>query len=448
MSGADCETVVIGAGVAGLGAARELAAAGRDVHVIDAGACVGGVLQTSSRGGYRVEHGPNTLRVPGPLAAWLAERDLQGALRKAHPASRLRQLFVGGRLVPVPMGPWAFARTPLLSPRAKLRLLSEPWIRGAPEAGESVAEFIGRRLGSEAVTALVGPFLTGVYAGDEQELGAEAVFPSLVQHERDAGSIVRGALRAWRRRSAPAGLPGTWSGSGGAAGFARALADALPRPPELRTRVTALERCDSGWRLGLEGPGRDGLTAERVIVALPAHEAAALLEAGQPELAKWLRGIAYAPIAAVALGLDPAEVREPVRGFGFLVPQSEGLRMLGTLFMSQLFDDRAPAGRELAHVMLGGVRWPEAVDLDDAGLAEHATRDLDRVLGLRAEPEFLLGVRWRRAVPQPGRDHPRRVAELRRLAAAQPGLTLAGAYLDGVSVGDALLSGVRAARGL
>ncbi|HEY8494866.1 MAG TPA: protoporphyrinogen oxidase, partial [Myxococcota bacterium] len=191
---ADVEVVVVGAGAAGLAAATALRAAGREVVVLEAAARAGGSAWTETDAGYRFERGANTLRLGPATLAFLRAAGLEARLLAASPASRERFLLRAGRLVPVPLSPLALATTPLLSARGKLRLLAEPFVRRGDPTGESVAEFTARRLGREALEALVGPFLTGVYAGDERELGAEAVFPSLVDAERRSGSIVRGLL--------------------------------------------------------------------------------------------------------------------------------------------------------------------------------------------------------------------------------------------------------------
>ena len=178
MSSADVEVLIVGAGIAGLAAARDLAAAGVSPLVVDANPHPGGVMQTIAVDGYRMEAGPNTFRAHAPFCAFADRRELWPALVEAAPESRRRSIFRNGRLVDVPHGPLGLVSTPLLSTRAKLRTLAEPFTRRGDPTGESVYEFIARRLGSEVATELVGAFLTGVYAGDERELGIEAVFPS------------------------------------------------------------------------------------------------------------------------------------------------------------------------------------------------------------------------------------------------------------------------------
>jgi len=444
------DAVVVGAGAAGLAAALELRGSGLEVRVLEAGDRPGGVARTESVQGFLLERGPNSLQVKAPALAFLRAHQLEAALVPASPASRLRMLWHEGRLEPVPMGPGAFLRTPLLTARGKLRLLAEPFVRGRDGSLESVEQFVGRRLGGEVVVRLVAPFLTGVYAGDESQLGAAPVFGRLVELERDHGSIVRGFVKqALRRKGTPErGLSGSWSAAGGLGGLAAQMSSRLGEAVELRTRVVALVRQTDGWRVEVDRAGAEPLCAARVVVALPASEAALLLRPLDSEAADLLAGIAYAPIVSLSVGIAEGEASRKIEGFGFLVPRAAGLGILGCLFMSQLFPGRAPEGFDLLTCFLGGVRWPAVADLPDDALLSRLHADLARTLGLRGAPRLLAVTRWPRAVAQPARDHLARIAKLRERLAPQRGLALAGSYLDGVSLADTLACGARSAREL
>jgi oxygen-dependent protoporphyrinogen oxidase len=454
---ADVDALVVGAGIAGLAAARELERRGAEVVLVDAADAPGGVMRTDEVDGHRVERGPNSLLLRAPLLRGLERFGLANGLVRAAPASRSRWLLRGGRLVPVPLGPLALARTPLLSGGAKRRLLREPFVAPGDGGAETVAEFVARRLGPELVDALVGPFLTGVYAGDERRLGADAVFPSLVEAEREYGSIVRGLLVRALRRPPPQerGRSGTFSLPGGLGELPRRLAAGLRSEPRLGAAVQSIEPITSGFRVvARPAAGSSAVdtplewTARRLVVATPARAAATLLRELDSEAAAWIDSVEYAPIAVVALSAGPATLRHAPDGFGFLVPRGEARSLLGCLFMSELFGDRAPAGRRLLHCMLGGVRAPEVLELDDDELAKLTCDELDPPLGLVSEPERLVVRRWPRAVAQPRPGHRAALREARSRLAARGKIALAGGYTDGVSVGDCFASGLAAAEQL
>lgn len=445
MALAEVDAVVVGAGIAGLAAALELQSAGCEVLVVDPSDRPGGALRTDHQAGYVYECGANTTLVKGPMRRFLERRKLADRLLRASPDSKRRYLFRDGELVRVPTSAPAFFGTPLLSWRGKLRLASEPLRRRGDPRRESVAEFLGRRLGDEAVENLVGPFLTGVYAGDERELGAASVFPRLAELERGYGSLALGGLASAVKRG-DGGLRGSYATQQGFGPLARQLAEGLAEPPALGSRVATIARDGERWRADVRSASGDfEVRAARMVVSAPAFAAADLLRALDAELAEALAGIAYAPLVVAPVGVEPRRSRVPIEGFGFLVPRSEGLGLLGCLFSSRLFPGRAPEGRELLHCMLGGVRWPDAVELPDDALHERLAGDLERTLGLSDAPAPLAWLRWPRAVPQPSRDHAERIDWVQKRVDACPGLALAGSYVAGVGVADALASGLAAA---
>ena len=442
----DLDVIVIGAGAAGLAAAHTLKARGHAPLVLEARDRPGGVMQTAHVDGFVCDRGPNTFRLTGPACTLFERAGLADELVAAEPESRARFLLGPSGLEPVPLGPAALVRSPILSRGGKGRLLKEPFVARGDGAHESVAEFIGRRLGPEAVEKLVGPFLVGVYAGDETRLGAAAVFPALVEYERQAGSIVAGALRsAFRRSSAPRGRAGSFSGRRGVGELAGTLAAALgPGAVEAGVAVDALEPLATGGRGWRVHAGDRTWTSHAVVLAVEAPSAGPLLAPLDAGAAAMCAAIQYAPMASICLDVDPGSARRRIEGFGFLVPGAAELRLLGALFMSRLFPGRAPQGRELVTAMIGGLRWPEAVDASDGTLLAHVHEGLDRALGTGDAPRPLLVNRWPRAVPQPDRDHVGRVRSLRAALDGLPPIALAGGWLDGVAVSGAFGSGLSA----
>ncbi|MBM4383438.1 MAG: protoporphyrinogen oxidase [Deltaproteobacteria bacterium] len=441
MSESDRDAVVIGAGAAGLGAAHALKRRGRDVLVLEAREAPGGAMRTVTQDGFTFERGPNSLRIGAPLLELLRETRAEALVEKAGPASRARYLLRPEGLVAVPLSPLAFATTRLVSARGKLRLLAEPFTPRGDGARETVAQFVARRLGPEALEKLVAPFLTGVYAGDETQLGANAVFPSLVRFERERGSIVGGALASLFAR-APRGLAGSLSARGGLGALAAAIAGALgDGAVRCSAPVREIARDGTAWRIALE---REVIRARTLVLAAEAPAAAQLLAALDPEASRAAASVAYVPIASVSLDVDPSALRTQLAGFGFLVPRDMQLDLLGALFMSQLFAGRAPAGRELVTALIGGARWPSVLDASDDEIARRVFAGLDRALGLHATPRVLAASRWVHAVAQPGANHAALAAALRARVAASPSFQLAGGWLDGVALGDAFASGLAA----
>jgi oxygen-dependent protoporphyrinogen oxidase len=455
MATPELSAVVAGAGIAGLAAGLELQQDSPEVLVVDPSDRPGGVMRTDHVSGFVIERGPNTTQVKAPMLEFLERMGANEQLVAARSAGRRRYIYRDGQLVRVPDSPVAFARSPLLTARGKLRLLLEPFVRRRDSDdldGESVSEFIGRRLGPEVASGLVGPFLTGVYAGDERELGVEAVFPALVEHERTAGSVAIGMVGSALKGAfgrASKGLRGSHSAPNGMGPFARTLAERLREAPALESSVTGLRRDGDAWIVFISGPGgAQRLRARQVVIACPAMQAAQILSGVDGELAAALEQIEYAPIVGVPLAVTPGTVRQRIDGFGFLVPHQKEVSLLGCLYMSQLFAGRAPEGSELFQCILGGTHWREVIEQPDDVILRKLHEDLDQILGLADEPETLAVTRVRYAIPQPGRNHRRLIGEIRARVARLPGLELAGAYLDGISVSDALNSGLDAARAL
>lgn len=446
--------VIVGAGISGLSTAWFLHRKGFAVRVLEAGARVGGVIETEAVDGFLIERGPNsTMQKPGTpddgLGRIVAQTGLGDRLLEAAPAARKRFVMRDGALMALPGSPGAGIATKLFSWRAKLRLFAEPFIGRAREE-ESVAQFVARRLGREFLDYAVGPFISGVYAGDPAALSVRAAVARIYALERDHGSLIRGAI-AMRKLGKGAGMPAgrLVSFDAGMAVLPAAITDALPGGSVTTgCRVEELAR-DGGWRVRCTGPGgAEEIGARHVVLAVPAAPAAALIEPLAPEAAALLRAIPYAPIVSAGLGYDRAQVGHPLDGFGFLVPRVEGVRTLGGLFSSTLFPDRAPDGKVLITAFIGGTTDPGAVALDDSTVSAAITADLAAALQIDGAPEPVRLSRYEAAIPQYTIGHLDRIAgidaELERL----PGLHLRASWRDGVSVADCIRNGEKLAERL
>ncbi|MFN2386369.1 MAG: protoporphyrinogen oxidase [Thermoanaerobaculia bacterium] len=311
--------------------------------------------------------------------------------------------------------------------------------RGAPD--ESLRDFVARRLGREIAERFFEPVVSGVFAGDPARLEAAHASPALARFEREHGSILRGAI-ASREKAAMTPPRGLLSFPEGLAALPRALAAALGKRFEPGKAVSRIARAGGAWRLTHTGGERP---CERLVLAVPADVAARLLGDLAPEAARALEEIPHPPLAVLHLSYAEEDFPRPPAGFGHLTAPGSGRRMLGAIYASSVFPGRAPAGRVLLTVFLGGAKDAGAVALTDEQLVEIAGADLRSTLGARGEPTLVGMCRYARAIPQYDRGHGDRMRILERAEEEVEGLRLVGNYRGGISVGDVVASGLRAA---
>lgn len=422
--------------------AYSLARRGEDVLLLEASEGPGGVVRTDRKEGYLIERGPNTVRPTPELWSLISDLGLLSEVALA-PSSAARFLDWGGRLHTMPMSPLKLATTPLLSIGAKLRLLWEPFVWSRGPQDETVSQFFARRLGPEAADRFVEPFISGIFAGDARQLSMEMAFPQIWALEAKHGGLLRGALAARKDRPPPVVKPprGLLSFRQGLGTLPRALAAFLGPRVRFDTPVETLSRSGHGWK-AVTGSGPH--EAERVVVATPHPAAAELARAFAPVAAAALEAIPSPPIAVLHLSYPDDAFRVPPRGFGFLVVPQRARRILGCLFSSCLFEDRAPKGRVLLTIFLGGMRDPQAERLTDSDLVATAGRDLEAALGTRGRPDLVSVTRFQHAIPQYDRGHAGRIAAIAAAEAQQPGLSFLGAYRGGISVADVVRNALAA----
>ena len=344
--------MVVGAGVSGLTVTYELLQrVGPEVEVVclERSSHAGGNIRTDRDGGYLLEWGPNGfLDNVEATPALIRRLGLQDEVQRADESSAIRWIWRAGKIRRVPASPPGFLTSDILSWGAKLRVAMEPLGRRRPEnLDESVFEFAARRIGRQAARVLVGAMVTGIYAGDARSLSLRATFPKMWQMETDHGGLVKAMLAKRRKARAegstgagPAGPGGTLTSfRGGLATFVDRLAAEIG--PALRKEHPVEAIADAGAR-GYRVVLRHGapIDADAVVLACPAWHAADLVRGADVEMAEAMDGIPSAPVAVVHLGYTRSALSPVPEGFGFLVPRDEGLRMLGTLFTSNIFPGR------------------------------------------------------------------------------------------------------------
>jgi oxygen-dependent protoporphyrinogen oxidase len=450
--------IVVGGGLTGLTVAYRLRRADPavSVTVLEARDRPGGNVGTELHDGFRVETGPNGFLDRTPAVPQLChDLGLGSRLVAASEGARKnRYLFLRGRLHKLPRGPLGLLATPLLSLRGKWQLLTEPFRKANPPAGdESVAAFAARRAGKEAADVFADALVTGIHGGDPALLSVAAAFPRLPVMERETGSVVRGFLRAARQRKAeseargepPPGPMRMWSFREGLQVLTDSLTAALGPAVKTGAAVRAVAESASVAPWKVYGDGRTAWSADAVVLACPAHEQAAVLADLDPELADEAAAVPYNRIAVVALGYRRADCPGSHDGFGYIAPQNTRRDVLGVQWCSSIFPDRAPPGCVLWRALCGGVHRAEMVDWDDDTLGRAVHAELKLAMGVTGDPVFRQVVRWPAAIPQYVLGHNERVARMEALAAAHPGLFLAGNAYRGVAMADCVEQGGKVA---
>ena len=406
------DVIIIGAGISGLSCAWTLKKLGIETVILEATSRPGGVIRTENVNGYQIEWGPNSIQ-PAPAALKIIdEAGLWDDLLPPNP-NIPRYVYLNGALRKVPFG--------VLSIAGISRILSEPFIRSKSPQDESVRDFFIRRFGKQAHDRLVGPMLIGIYATDTARLSMAAVLPRMLEMERQYGSLTSAMLRSFTRRSKPAATTAKPRPKGFTFSFPHGN-ESLP--------ARLAQTLDIRYEQTDARPGMAPVT----VLAGPAYAAAGVLEKTYPRLAKILNEIRYSPMIVAATSLPEHSFKQPLQGFGFLVPRSENLHLLGTIFSSSLFPGRAPDGRVLLTSFIGGSFEPDVLNWSDDHIWQTVCSELKQVLEPDQMPEPVAFRRHKNALPQYNIGHERWVESIRHELLQTPGLFITSNYLEGASV--------------
>jgi oxygen-dependent protoporphyrinogen oxidase len=448
---------------------------------------LGGILETLHVDSFLIERSADNFLTKMPYALDLCRRlGISDELLSTEDSRRRAFVVKGRQLLPIPdgfylmsprkLGP--FLRSPLVSVPAKLRVLAEPLILRGPAAqtlnpeprpptshlrpslpDESVASFARRRLGREVFERLVQPLVAGIYTADPEKLSMAATMPEFLAQEKEYGSLLR-AARTHREPDEPAEIA---SGARyslfaapqqGLGYLISALQNRLPSDSiHLNARVVkAHQTSDTRWRLELASDNPQSAIRnpqfifDALILATPSYATANLLDQRDPPLAAELASIEYAGCAIVSMGFKRTQIAHPLNGFGIVVPQIEGRRIIAASFASQKFPGRAPDEAALIRVFMGGSLQPELLQLGDADLRRIALQELSDLLGVTGEPILTDIARWPRSMPQYHVGHLVRVARIERLTTRHPTLALAGNAYHGVGIPQCIASAESAAQ--
>jgi len=457
------DVLIVGAGVAGLAAAMRMEDAMRSGTIgsyllTEASGQPGGVVRTVEENGYLLESGPDMFFSEKPEVIELAGRlGLGRELILTNPATRRSFIAVNGRLKPLPAGFFITAPSRLrpflwsgiIGPAGKFRMALEPFVPAKKTVeDESVASFVRRRFGAQALARIAQPMVGGIYAGDPEKLSARWAMPKFVEWERRCGSVVWG-LRT--KGADPAASPATagprytmfQSFRKGMGVLPRAMAASLGAGRlRLNTAVTSVRRIEGGWAAETSA---GEVRCRTLILAVPAAVASRLLRPEAPVPAELLGRIRSESCAIVQAAWNRSDIGHKLDGMGFVVPAADGQPLMAGSFSSVKFEGRAPAGKVLFRFFVGGAFGRRWFDLAENELWPAIRPQVRQLLKVQTEPEFVRVVYYREAMPQYEVGHDAWVDATRRACAALPGLKVCGAMMQGVGIPDAVRDGAQAA---
>ncbi len=463
------QVVVIGGGITGLAAAhhllelREQTKQNFNILLLEASSRLGGIIQTRHRDEFLLELGPDSFISEKPQAIALAKRiGIESHLIETSPDHRRSFIVRKGKLRPVPEGfqllaparVWSFIATDIFSWPGKARMAMDLLLPKRRNHGgdESLASFVRRRFGREALERMAQPMVGGIYTADPEQLSLRATFPRFLEMEQNYGSVIRGLRKTVNNPEGKrAGVAGGTSGARyslflsfdrGMQLLVDQLSSQMPSDSIcLQTRVTSLRRDHSLGRWTLELSSRECLSADAVCLALPAFASASLLKLSYPVLARELESITYESTATVNLAYKREEIPHRLDGFGFVVPIIEGRSIIACTFSSVKFSGRAPKGYVLLRAFVGGALQPEMFALEEPEMIKRVKLDLEELLGVRTDPVFSEVTKWHNSMPQYYVGHLDRVRSIQDQLIQLPNLKLAGNGYSGAGLPDCIRTG-------
>ncbi len=434
---------IAGAGISGLSLAFMLLEKSPDLDIVifEADSRPGGKIWTEKTNGFLLESGVNGFLDNRPKTLELSSRLSLLPLR-SNDNARKRYIYSGGRLNLIPESPLAFLKSNLLSISGKLRIIWELFASKGKEDDETLETFAIRRLGREVYEKLIDPMASGIYAGDPSRLSLKSCFPRIYELEREHGSLIKAMIKLQKEARKTGKKVGPGPGGvltsfyDGMSAIIESLKLYVGSRLKTGMAVKGIDKKNGAFACYLS----DGSIheADCVMLACPAYAASEILKDMDKGISSIIAGIPYPPVSVVCFGFKQNSINTDMGGFGFLCPNRERRKILGTLYDSSIFPNRAPEGYVLLRTMIGGARAGDIAMLKDNRLTDVAIAELSDIMGIKAEPEFIRIFRHERAIPQYELGHQERLKKLDEALARHRGLFLTGNAYRGIGVNDCI----------
>lgn len=437
------EVIIIGGGITGLTLALLCENEGIDWQLIEAADKTGGVMQTLQHEGFVFEAGPNTGVLGKPEIAELFEMlEPDCTLHKARPEAANRWILLNGKWVAIPKGLIGGITTPLFTLYDKLRLLGEPWRAKGTNPMETVAGLVRRRMGESYLKNVVDPFISGVYAGDPEKLVTRFALPKLYQLEQNYGSFIGGALKKARIKVSERDKKASREVFAAKGGFGNLISSIVDRLPAHRimcsTKVERIEKSNHQFAVHIHSQNHSLqiLHSKQLVSTIGGYALPGLFSFVTHEEIEPISNLCYAKVVQVAMAYKIWNGPK-LNAFGGLIPSSEKRNVLGVLFPSSIFGDRAPENGAMLSVFLGGIRRPDIFELNDTDLIALVREEMKTLFNVHQDDEAFFRIfRYKNAIAQYDAATEERLKSIAVLEAKHPGLYLAGNIRDGIGIAD------------
>ena len=445
MNDGTIKIAILGAGITGLATAYWLNKKGFEITVLESKKEPGGSMISRRENGFLIDYGPNSGLETTPLIREIVEQvGLKGDMIYALEKASKRYILKNNQLHALPTHPVAFLKTKLFSPKAKLRLLAEPFSRKSHDGYyQSISEFVKRRLGSEFLDYAVNPFVAGIFAGNPDNLSVKSALPKLYRLEELYGGLFKGLVLGAkeRKKSAEQSKQSArmFSFKNGMQSFPEAIAAKLGESVRYECKVENILKLGAKFKILYKHNDQAGeIITDVVLSAVPAYQAAFIFDDPDNRLLGHLNDIYYPPVKVLYLGFRKSVVGQVLDGFGFLIPEKERKTFLGAIWNSVIFPFRANDDMAAFTLFIGGARSPELFDNGNENHIDTVIKEFKEIMHIGKDPVFITEKMWPKAIPQYRLGYVEHERYFEKFESNNPGIFLSGNYRGGISVGDCI----------
>ncbi len=436
---------ILGAGISGLATAHWLNKAGFDVTVLESNNLPGGSMITKIKDDFLIDFGPNSgLETTPKIKEIVKDVGLENEMIYANQQGNKRYILKNNSLFELPTSPGKFFNTKLFTTKAKLRLLKEPFIGKSPEGYyQSIAEFVERRLGKEFLDYAIDPFVSGVFAGDPSKLSVKSAFPKLYRLEEKYGGLIKGmflgAKERKKRNENSKQSAKMFSFLKGMQSFPTAIANKLGNKVLYNIDIKDIIRKEKKWIVNYSNNGKvQNIESDVLFSAIPSYKLSNILSKEYPALSQHLEDVYYPPVLVLYLGYIKNEIKQPLDGFGFLIPSKEKKNYLGAIWSSTIFKNRSPNDKAAFTIFVGGAKNPNFSESDIDTTIEKVLFEFHSIMGIKSNPVLLEKKFWRKAIPQYNVGYIEHEEYFNNFELENPGIFIGGNFRGGISVGDCI----------